>query len=308
MEELLNSQIMNTRLFNGHIKGLASKMDIVILKENKMIRNNPHNRTIFINTRDKNGNSIVFFYEYLFKQLNNKKINLVIAGEDWTFPRSIDKRMSRTPKYKLDIFAEIINHPNINKIYVENLDMNINPQKVIPIPLGINPKEGPINFRYFNKHFSTNKILKVTNLNRDRSGKGQWLERGHVRRLCNSSWSNVFVKVNENFDQNKYLKILSKYAFTLCIHGGGLDPCPKLFEAIICGVIPIIKECKPLTDVFLDLPVVIVKKWTPGTLNPRNLKILLNKYKKFHLDKNLRYETLKKLSLNYWVEKINNID
>jgi hypothetical protein len=304
MNKLLNSEIMNTRLFNKKLTGLASKCDIIILEENSIIKNNYNYDTIFINTRDKNGNSIIFFYDYILKQIYNKKINLIIAGEDWTFPRSIDKRMIRTNPHKMKIFQEIINHPNINKIFVENLDMNLNQSKIIPIPLGINPAEGPINFNYFNKYFSKNKILKVTNLNRDRNGKGQWAERGIVRSLCNTKWSSVFVKVNQNFNQNKYLKILSKYAFTLCIHGGGLDPCPKLFEAIICGVIPIIKECKPLTNIFLDLPVVIVKKWTPRLINHRILKIWYEKYKKFHLDDKLRFETLKKLSLDYWVKKI----
>lgn len=307
MNELLNSQIMNTRLFNNKITGLASKCDIVILKENSIIKNNYNYNTIFINTRDKNGDAIKFFYDYILKQINNRKVNLIIAGEDWTFPRSIDKRMSRTTPFKMKIFKEIVSHPNINKIFVENLDMNLNPSKIVPIPLGINPAEGPINFNYFNKHFSKNKILKVTNLNRDRNGKGQWAERGIVRKLCNTSWSHVFVKVNENFNQKRYLEILTKYTFTLCIHGGGLDPCPKLFEAIICGVIPIIKECKPLTDVFLDLPVVIVRKWTPGLINYRNLKKWHDKYKKFHLNDKLRFETLNKLSLDYWVEKIKKI-
>ena len=49
MDELLNSQIMNTRLFNNKITGLASKCDIVILKENSIFDLNKSE--IFINSK-----------------------------------------------------------------------------------------------------------------------------------------------------------------------------------------------------------------------------------------------------------------
>ena len=77
--------------------------------------------------------------------------------------------------------------------------------------------------------------------NRTRDGKGQWYERGIVDKLCKNDWKD-FIIVNKNFTHKKYLKELAKYSFTLCIHGGGVDVNPKLFDAILVGTIPIIRK------------------------------------------------------------------
>ena len=50
-------------------------------------------------------------------------------------------------------------------------------------------------------------------------------------------------------------------------------------EALLIGVIPIIRENKPYyLFIYVDFPVVIVKKWDVDTINENNLIIWYNKY------------------------------
>ena len=46
---------------------------------------------------------------------------------------------------------------------------------------------------------------------------------------------------------------MGSYLFTICVHGGGLDVNPKLWEALLIGVISIIRENKPYTDIYVRL-------------------------------------------------------
>lgn len=100
---------------------------------------------------------------------------------------------------------------------------------------------------------------------------------------------------------------MGSYIFTICVKGGGLDVNPKLFEALLLGVIPIIKENKPYTNIYkrLDFPVVIVKSWEEDIINETNLKLWYKKYYHYFTDKIKREDMLKKMSLNYWIDYVN---
>ena len=97
--------------------------------------------------------------------------------------------------------------------------------------------------------------------------------------------------------------------FTICVHGGGLDVNPKLWEALLIGVIPIIRENKPYTDIYTenDLPVVIVKEWSNNTITHDNLLKWKNKYYNYFTNKEKRDKMLEILSLDYWVKYVSAI-
>ena len=107
-------------------------------------------------------------------------------------------------------------------------------------------------------------------------------------------------------NHNNFLLEMNKYMFTLCISGGGIDYNPKLWEALLIGVIPIIKENKPYTDLYInhDLPVVILKDWNDDAITIDKLNEWKNKYYCYFIDSNKRKIMLDKLSLNYWVKYI----
>jgi hypothetical protein len=87
-----------------------------------------------------------------------------------------------------------------------------------------------------------------------------------------------------------FVETLSKYTFTLCVNGGGLDPSPKAFEAIIAGSIPIIKYSSGIYSAYKDLPVVTSEK----------LEKWLHSVRPFYEDIKLRREILYKLTYEYW--------
>jgi hypothetical protein len=90
----------------------------------------------------------------------------------------------------------------------------------------------------------------------------------------------------------------SNYAFVISPHGNGLD-CHRTWEALCLDCIPIVKT-SPLDPLFSDLPVLIVKEWSDVTEKLLNETIVLfeNKYN----NNEFLYE---KLTLQYWVNKIN---
>ena len=305
-------ELLNTRMFQWRQNipsGLAKHMDIILLDYNSIIYNKPLNiaKTIFINTR-LHDNLIVYFYNKLLPDLT-KPINLIIAGEDYTFPNNTDVRMSGVGVCNnLENLKNLGKHKMINKVFVENLDEHL--ENILPIPLGINPNECPVDSNYFLnfENIDENKPLKITNFNRIRNGKGQWLERGTVMNLCKTNWSDFFMDFMDlnNTNHKQYLQLMGSQLFTICVHGGGLDVNPKLWEALLIGVIPIIRENKPYTDIYerFDFPVVIVKNWDIDTINKENLIVWRNKYYNYFTDNTKRKKMLNSLSLEFWVKYV----
>lgn len=41
-----------------------------------------------------------------------------------------------------------------------------------------------------------------------------------------------------------FMRCLGRYAFVACVPGAGLDPCPKLWEALLLGAVPIARRCR----------------------------------------------------------------
>ena len=239
----------------------------------------------------------------------SKPVNVVISGEDYTFPNNTDKRMAQINN-RIQEFINLGKHKFINKLFVENLDEDI--ENALPIPLGINPRECTFYSDYFLKYenIDSGKPLKFTSFNRINDGKGQWEERNNVNDLCNSAWIQCFIKTGNTIKHDDFLINIGKYSFTICVHGGGLDVNPKLWEALLIGVIPIIRENKPYTDIYkrLDLPIVIVDKWDIDTITEDKLIIWHNKYYNYFTNYEKRKQMLYYLSLDYWINYVRNMD
>jgi hypothetical protein len=60
--------------------------------------------------------------------------------------------------------------------------------------------------------------------------------------------------------------MLRRYAFVLCPEGGGLDPSPKAWEALLAGCVPIVRRTAT-TEGYSDLPVLYIDHWSPGALS-----------------------------------------
>ena len=90
----------------------------------------------------------------------------------------------------------------------------------------------------------------------------------------------------------------AKFAFVVSPFGNGYD-CHRTWEALILGCIPIVKT-SGLDSLYDDLPVLIVQDWTDIT--ETLLSKTLEDFKKKHENNKFNYN---KLTLNYWMDKIN---
>lgn len=243
-------------------------------------------------------------------------INLVIVGSDQTFPNYTDNRKGTSwdnmatmirPK-NLNILFQ---HSYINKIFVENLDCAC--PKTLPVPLGLNANHSPTKLAYFleNENIDADKPLKFTNFNVSRFNSIQWAERHYVNKLCEKHWSEHYIETHTQdklkpLTHESYLKSLSEYMFTVCVHGGGLDVNPKLWEALLVGTIPIIRKNKPYTDIYtdLDFPVVMIEDWTDNTITLEKLTSWRDRYYHHFTDPDKRQDMLYKLSVDYWIDYV----
>ena len=170
----------------------------------------------------------------------------------------------------------ILESTKIKHIFVENLD--ISHVKMSPIPLGVLPwvfKTKPFNIKdYIYVDYSIKQTLCLCSHRTRPWESNQWKDRIRVNNLCKKEWSS-FTKLFENeIAEEKFISEIRQAKFSLCIHGGGLDPCPRFFYAILYGSIPIILKSN-LDPVFAKFPVVIINDLNPNTLSE---DFLLEKY------------------------------
>jgi hypothetical protein len=182
-----------------------------------------------------------------------------------------------------------------------------------PIPLGLLKYND--NYKFYeqlyhqNHHidFSTKNILCFS-CHSTRTGEWanpQWDDRNNVINYSQSIWKN-FVTFYDSLDNKTFRKTLLKSKFTLCVHGGGIDPCPRAFEAILCGSIPIIAHSS-LDEIYNRFPVVFVDEWKPNCLNKEKLDIWFEKLRSFYENAEKRIKVLEMMSLDYWWKIISDL-
>jgi hypothetical protein len=239
-----------------------------------------------------------YFLEHVIHTINNKFV-MIISGEDLTFPNQIDYRWK--DNYQLNLikktYNSIIDHPLLLHCFIENRD-EIHPN-TSSIPLGINPREMPnMNCDYIMKYMGKNtslkeRMLKVICIHRHRKG-----DREIIDSYKNKDWKN-FTITGGNYKTDSWYTLLQTYPFIICAHGGGIDPCPKIWEALCVGCIPIIKS-SALNDVYSQFPVVILDEWSSNTIILENLNTWLVKYSDFYDNNELRQTWIHKLFADYW--------
>jgi hypothetical protein len=145
-----------------------------------------------------------------------------------------------------------------------------------------------------------NRPLKVISLHRKRPG-----DRVIIDNFNNSDWKD-FVISSGNYKKDSWWELLQSFPFVICAHGGGIDPCPKVWEALCVGCIPIIKS-SAMNDVYTEFPIVIVDSWDTNTISLNNLLKWREQFSEYYDNPVLRNKWVHKLYLNYWKDKIKNI-
>lgn len=208
------------------------------------------------------------------------KFVLVTSGTDQTIPTGRgDKRF-----HVLDGFAEsddggplwqlLTTHPQILHWYCENHD--IRHENVSTLPLGV--VEGVRGMEHIDVASRIvpleKRPIQFLVAHRTRSGLGQWETRVNVSRLCAAQQqhhsrreslcvlppSSVRRDYRQGIPQALFVSQAQKVSFVACVHGGGIDPSPKAWEALMLGTIPIIQH-STLDDAYSQLPVAFVNDW-----------------------------------------------
>lgn len=206
--------------------------EIIIIKDFNNVKMNLLN-TYFSNHCKKNKTNIVkiFLYTHIVQQfihsilpfLNNQfKYVLYIHNSDHSF----------TVDYKKLVDSNII-----EKIYIQNIDLNIDTDKITLLPIGIANsmwKHGNILELYsiMSHIYKINKVDSIyVNIN-----PNTYLYRKNILDKIVEKGS---LRLNTSKPYKEYLMELSRYRFCLCIRGNGIDT-HRFWESLYLGVIPVI--------------------------------------------------------------------
>jgi hypothetical protein len=188
---------------------------------------------------------------------------------------------------------------------VEHLDEKSN-SKVSPIPVGLNPLElshGIMHMKVedIEKRFPVSPLdsrpLQVRFTNRVRDGAGQFESRAKTRVACDTKWKGLCVS-SPAPGHDGFLTEIAKYPFLICAHGGGLDPNPNVWSALLVGTIPIIEGFAG-DSMYRDLPVVVLEDLSHANLSESRLRIWRDSMSYMFRGQERR-RVLHKLTTDFW--------
>jgi len=293
IEHIYNKDIPLWRTRNQW--SVKTRCDMIISPNEDKIDLNINKKyiTIFVKSDKKNLKKFILLYPLI-----KTPFILITGSTDSTIPYQIDYRYK---KYSQDFVKELkvlANTPNLINWYAENLETQFN-KKLIPIPLGFIRTDEIL---WQNRNYWKNLKLyqprppKIMTTYRVRTGI-QWDDRRYVMNVFKND--NMFI--TEPVDDSNWLKTLSKCSHVICVHGGGLDPCPRIFEALWMGCIPIAIGTDTARICFKDFPIYWIDKWEdlPKIIKTDNFWVEQKIY--YYQLNNLSEE---KFTMDYWWKKI----
>ena len=259
------------------------------------IRENQQPSTLLVYPTDLNFTSLMTYIDSL--NVPRGGLHLIIAGEDQTFPRQVDLRYPKGPSNAIDRAQTLVSHPAVASLSVENLDTPLD--GISPIPTGVLPRNTTgstvrvVRTNLFPKPEQEKSVLVA---HRVRDGD-QWEARRVTQQLAEGPWAGFCDTLDEEVSPTAFRRLLTSHRFTLCVEGGGLDPSPKAFEALLAGSIPIIRRTAT-TPAYGKLPVLVVEDWSTDALNER---LLENFYREASSQWSGRWnDVLRSISSDYW--------
>lgn len=232
----------------------------------------------------------------------------VLPKIQWKFNLvSGDSDTGVCPEIQGDVFFSIINSPYLNGWFAQNKKISFD--KLFSLPIGLDfhtlwsdplafgggpllpsSQESQLRSAFGNSPPAGERTLKMYCNWHFQLNRGDRLD-------CLTAIDKSLCYFEEHFC-NRYQtwRNQSNYAFILSPEGGGLD-CHRTWEALALGCIPIVKR-SAFSDVFQDLPVLIVDDW--GDINLQMLWDTLILYENAELYK-------QKLTLQYWVSKLSEL-
>ena len=312
----MNFKVHSTRLFpksggadRYDITGIAGCCDWVILTDTKdpgiCIRKAPgckRPRHIFLSLRSP-FLAISHFARHILPTLEAPFI-LVSGSEDVTLPNQLDQRWRRFSASEREDIRAILDHPLLRHWAAENLDERFH-EKISPLPLGMVYSEPPAIREVIDVPTITplaERPCKVLCAHRLREGP-QWEARRRVSMLARSDWSDWSTLVDTEVSEPAYLDLVKDHAFVLCVEGGGIDPSPKAWQAILHGAVPIIRRTA-LFEAYRDLPVAWVDDWDASAITRDRLADWQAQLAPRHDEAGARAQTVSMLGLEHWWDSL----
>lgn len=312
-ERRSKNELHSTRLFpigegadKYEVTGIASLCDWVVFSDRSSpytalkgaeVCSNPE--TIFLSFRNPFA-ALLFFHINVLPRLK-KPFVLISGSSDVTIPNQIDLRWRTFSTEEHKMITDILDHPLLVHWFAENLDSKAH-RKMAALPLGMLSNEPTVwsesARRTDNTSFSSRPNM-VLCAHRVRQGP-QWEPRRTVSHLAKEYWNEFCSVVDTELSEAEYRDQLEKHRFVLCVEGGGLDPSPKVWHAILAGCIPII--CRSaLSNVYEDnLPTLVIDGWNAESLSMPILKREEIRLSPHFSDTKKRKLVLEKLKLNFW--------
>lgn len=249
-----------------------------------------------------------FFVHNLLGRLESDCI-LVTASHDLTMPLGFHK------KFGLD-WQAIVDNRYIKSWFTENRDL-VHP-KIRAIPLGLPHPDLPswitgsgTSGAVWKHEKAAEVLIKRTRINKvfacwyDRiEHSSGTCTREHNERLQAHDYVSLMPEIFDwhppGLSRRDFTAKLGQYRFVLCPHGGGLDPNPKCWEALIMKAIPIVKK-NTMSEALEHLPVVIVENWEEITRE--SLAAWRHENESRLYAENIRYL----MSNSYYVDQMNTI-
>lgn len=309
------AELHSTRLFPKHkgadkyrITGIARRCDWVFLSDTreprvqliKQISPDKAPQTIFLSMRSP-AIAIERFAVEVLPQLTRPFL-LISGSEDATIPRQIDKRWSPFDIRERDLIEGIRNHPLLLHWWAENLDTQ-GLDRLSPLPLGVVSEDGITAIRPASFLPLSSRPLTALCAHRVRSGE-QWALRKSVSKIAAEHWSGWACCPEKEIGEGEFVQLLRQHSFVICVEGGGLDPSPKAWLALLNGAVPVIRRT-PATAAYYQMPVVYVEEWRAEELNIDRLRSARDDIiTRFQSMQGWRERWFVPLTLDYWWTRI----
>ncbi len=307
-----SSELLSTRLFPKNqgasaviLTGLAARCDWVITSDwqppiVELRRQKPCRTpsTIFLSLRQPFA-ALSFFAQEVLPCLAAPFI-LISGSEDVTLPLQCDQRWRPFTAAEDQLLLRIASHPLLLRWHAENLDWPFAPS-LSPIPLGVLPSTADGSDQAELLSVSTTPAALqereplVLCANRQRPGP-QWVGRKRLLASLQATGHPWLLLPSQELSAADFVALLRRCSFVICAAGGGWDPCPKLWHALLHGAVPIVRS-SALDGVFSTLPVWIVRHWDQIDWSYESLLSQRNIFAERWPE---RAQLLEHLSLEYW--------
>jgi hypothetical protein len=287
------------------LTGIAARCDWVLLSDIRpphvhLVRRDgapPSPRHVFVSMRAPFA-ALAALAEQVLPRLNEPFV-LVTGSQDVTLPNQRDHRWRPYSDAEHRCFQDVLAHPQLCRWFVENLDEKRHP-KMSPLPVGLVFPDGPPADGVVVPEVPplATRPPRILCAHRDRVGP-QWELRRQVTAIARSHWAGWCTVLDEEVSEAQFLALVEQHAFVLCIEGGGLDPSPKAWQAVLHGAVPVVRD-SPLREAYAQLPVAFVPDWTPDSIHPGQLARWQAEAAPRQDDPGERRETVRRLGLDYW--------